>query len=236
MLRWTISNPPCPSSQADVTIQIGTPPTITCPTSPVVANTEPGQCSAHVTFTVTATGVPTPTVTCTPPSGSVFQKGNTTVNCTAANGVQPDATCSFTVTVNDMQPPSITCPANITQSTDPNLCTAVVSYVTPTASDNCPCGAAPVKSKPNVASCAVVCAPASGSTFQKGTTTVTCTATDTSGNQASCSFTVTVNDTQPPSITCPANITKSTDPNLCTAVVTYNAPGVSDNCPGVGTP
>lgn len=30
---------------------------------------------------------------------------------------------------------------------------------------------------------------------------------DASGNQASCSFTVTVNDTQPPPITCPAKIT-----------------------------
>jgi hypothetical protein len=52
---------------------------------------------------------------------------------------------------------------------------------------------------------------------------------DVAGNQSSCSFTVTVNDTQPPAITCPANITKPTDPNQCTAVVLF-APTVSDNC------
>jgi hypothetical protein len=44
---------------------------------------------------------------------------------------------------------------------------------------------------------------------------------------------VTVNDNEKPSITCPANITASGNP--C-AVVNYNSPSVSDNCPGVGTP
>jgi hypothetical protein len=38
----------------------------------------------------------------------------------------------------------------------------------------------------------VVCVPASGSTFEVGETTVTCTATDNCGNDASCSFVVTV--------------------------------------------
>ncbi len=239
VLRWTITNPPCPASFAEVTIQIGIPPTITCPASPVVANTAPGHCSATVTFVVTATGVPNPTVTCVPPSGSVFQKGDTTVNCTASNGVPPDATCSFTVTVNDTEPPAITCPSNITQSTDPNQCSAVVTYPAPTVTDNCPCnGSGPAKKKKGKLgqACVAVCTPPSGSTFPKGTTTVNCTVSDTSGNQSTCSFTVTVNDTQAPSITCPANITRSTDPNLCSAVVAYPAPVVSDNCPGVGAP
>jgi hypothetical protein len=55
----------------------------------------------------------------------------------------------------------------------------VVNYPAPTATDNC-----------GLAS--VVCVPPSGSTFNEGTTTVVCTATDTSGNTAACSFTVTV--------------------------------------------
>ena len=46
---------------------------------------------------------------------------------------------------------------------------------------------------------------ASGSTFPVGTTTVTNTATDASGNTTSCSFTVTVTDAQNPVITCPGN-------------------------------
>ena len=87
--------------------------------------------------------------------------------------------CSFTVTVNDTQPPVITCPPNQTAvtpvATDP--CT-VVNFTT-TASDNCP-------------GVVVVCNPPSGSCFPVGVTTVTCTATDASGNTATCSFTISV--------------------------------------------
>jgi hypothetical protein len=43
----------------------------------------------------------------------------------------------------------------------------------------------------------VTCAPASGSIFPLGTTTVACTATDAAGNMASASFRVTVVDTIP---------------------------------------
>ncbi len=39
---------------------------------------------------------------------------------------------------------------------------------------------------------AVVCVPPSGSTFPRGTTVVECTATDASGNEDTCQFTVTV--------------------------------------------
>ncbi len=89
-------------------------------------------------------------------------------------------TCTFTVTVSDTQPPSITCPSNVTAVT-PIIggSGVVVTFPPPTASDNCP-------------GVTVVCNPPSGSTFPVGTTTVTCTATDASGNTATCSFTVTV--------------------------------------------
>jgi hypothetical protein len=68
----------------------------------------------------------------------------------------------------------------------------------------------------------LVCVPASGSTFPLGTTTVTCTATDSSGNTATGSFTVKVQDTTPPTVTVPANITTAaTGPGG--AEVTYSA-------------
>lgn len=44
----------------------------------------------------------------------------------------------------------------------------------------------------------VVCVPASGSVFPRGTTVVTCTAADASGNTSSGSFNITVVDTTPP--------------------------------------
>src|SRR6185503_13008535 len=152
---------------------------------------DPNQCGAVTTYPAPTTTGTCGTVTCSPPSGSFFPKGTTTVTCTASAG----PSCTFTITVNDTQPPSITCPANITVSNDPNQCGAVVNYPPPTVSDNCPGVGAPQ------------CSPASGSFFPVGTTTVTCSVADASGNTASCAFTITVNDTQPPTITCPPNQT-----------------------------
>ncbi len=152
----------CPSPNpvlASATVDTGTqtlgitiqepPGPITCPANMTVNNT-PGVCGAAVTFTTpTATGCPLPTVTCVPASGSTFAIGTTTVTCTATNGVPSNTTCSFTVTVNDTQAPTVTCPANITTGNTPGQCSAVVNFTTPTASDNCP-GAT------------VVCVPATG--------------------------------------------------------------------------
>jgi hypothetical protein len=42
------------------------------------------------------------TVTCVPPSGSLFPAGTTTVNCTAADPSGQTSTCLFTVTVPDV--------------------------------------------------------------------------------------------------------------------------------------
>src|SRR5205085_7246309 len=130
--------------------------------------------------------------------------------------------CSFTVTVNDTQAPTITCPANVVQGNDANQCGAVVSYPGATVSDNCP-GVTAAYSK------------TSGSFFDVGTTTVTCTATDASGNTASCSFTVRVNDTQAPTITCPTNTAVGTT-SATGSTVAFTTPTVSDNCPGIGSP
>jgi hypothetical protein len=97
--------------------------------------------------------------------------------CEQVAGTGP--TCSFTVTVNDTQPPVITCPANVTTVTPTVTDPCTVVNFTTTASDNCP-------------GVVVVCNPPSGSCFPVGVTTVTCTATDASGNTATCSFSVSV--------------------------------------------
>ena len=215
-----------PSCSFTVTINDNESPTLSCPSNIVTGN-DAGQCSAIVNYSTPSASDNCPgagAVTCSPSSGSTFPKGTTTVTCSVSDASGNNASCSFTVTVNDTESPTPACPANITQDTDSGLCTATVSYATPKAGDNCP-GVG-----------AVNCSPAYGSAFSKGVTTVTCSATDASGNIGSCSFTVTVNDTQTPTITCPANMTRPTDSNLCSAVVAYSAPSVSDNCPGVGAP
>ena len=186
---------------------------ITCPGN-FTKPTDPGQCTAVVTFTPPTVGAGCGTVSCNPPSGSTFPKGSTTVTCSATAG----SSCTFTVTVNDTQPPTITCPANVTTPTDPGQCTAVVTFPNPTVNDNCPGVGSPV------------CAPPSGSTFPLGTTTVTCTVSDASGNPASCSFTVTVT----PRITCPGDInvaTAASCPIQTSAPVSFTV--TASNCPGV---
>jgi uncharacterized repeat protein (TIGR03803 family) len=52
----------------------------------------------------------------------------------------------------------------------------------------------------------VTCTPPSTTLFPVGSTLVHCTAEDSLGDWATCSFTVTVQDTTPPVITCPSNI------------------------------
>jgi uncharacterized repeat protein (TIGR03803 family) len=209
-----------------VTVNDTQAPSITCPT-PITHGTDPNVCTAVVTFAPTLTdncALGANPIVCSPASGSTFQKGVTTVSCTATDTSNNTSNCTFTVTVNDTQAPSITCPSPITQPATTGQCSKVVTYSNATATDNCPNVGTPS------------CLPASGATFQKGVTTVTCTATDASNNPASCTFTVTITDTQPPTITAPANVTKATDPNQCAAAVSYPAPVVSDNCPGTGAP
>jgi uncharacterized delta-60 repeat protein len=196
-----------------------TPPTITCPANQV-ASTDPGQCSAVVNYppATASDDCSSVTVSCVPASGATFSTGAATVNCTATDASGNTATCSFTVTVNDTEPPTLVCPTPIDADTDPGQCTALLTF-TPTSTDNCP----------GVGT--VICTPASGTAFPKGTTTVNCSVSDAAGNAGSCSFTVTVADNELPAITCPANVIVNTDPGLCTASgVAFGSPTATDNC------
>jgi hypothetical protein len=162
------SSPDSADAECTFTVTVDSCP-ISCPANIVVAN-DANQCGAVVNFSATAPKA-CGMVICSPPSGSFFPVGTTTVACSTEMG----GNCGFTVTVNDTQPPALTCPANII------VVGTVATYPPPTASDNCP-------------GVTATCTPASGSTFPAGTTTVTCTATDASGNTAACSFGVTTFD------------------------------------------
>lgn len=117
----------------------------------------------------------------------------------------------------------LTCPANVAVSNDAGQCGAVVNYPAPTTNGDCG---------------PIVCTPPSGSFFPVGATPILCfeDAGEGGGGGSTCGFDVTVNDTQPPSITAPANQNVGTDAGVCAAVVNYPAPVVSDNCPGLGAP
>jgi hypothetical protein len=151
-------------------------PTINCP------NNVTAECTGGltpVTFTVTgADAAGNPLVpTCEPPSGSGFPLGQSTVTCTVTAGPGNTASCSFRVTIVDTQPPTVTCPGNITA----DATSAAGAAVTYSAGAADACGLASFN-----------CAPASGSTFPVGSTTVLCSAVDNAGNSNACTFSITV--------------------------------------------
>lgn len=157
------------------------------------------------------------------PSGSVFPVGTTTNTFEVTDASGNTSTCSFDVTVNDTEAPGITCPADIVQSTDPGICDAVVTYTVGT-SDNC--------AGETLTQTAGL---ASGSVFPLGTTTNVFVVTDANGNSTTCSFDVTINDTEAPTIVCPADVNINNDPGMCSAAVSYPFPVALDNCTVFGT-
>ncbi|MBL7985258.1 MAG: HYR domain-containing protein, partial [Flavobacteriales bacterium] len=118
--------------------------------------------------------------------------GANTVTLTVTDASGNSSLCSATVTVVDNINPAINCPASIVVSNDAGACGAIVNYAAPVGTDNCT-GSTTTRTA----------GLASGSLFPVGITTVTHVVTDASGNTAQCSFTVTVNDSDAPSLNCP---------------------------------
>ncbi|MBX2890242.1 MAG: SBBP repeat-containing protein [Saprospiraceae bacterium] len=184
------------------------PPVITnCPPS-VTLSTSSGQCyydfTSMMPIMATDNCDPMPTITCIwgDPFGTImpltlpaqFVKGAHFIQCEAedfcGNKSQP---CVFTMTIIDTEPPVLDCPLSMSYvgALDANgVCVAQINGISSMASDNCPMldvmyaisGATTGAGSPD----------ASGTTFSQGTSTVTYTATDMSGNIKTCSFEVEV--------------------------------------------
>ncbi len=108
------------------------------------------------------------------------------------------------ITIEDTTRPSITCPDDITQNTDPDQAYATISIPLPTGGDNC--GVFTYSHNSEYATTGIGTTNASG-IYPLGITTVTYTVVDGCGNENECSFTVTVTDGQNPTMNCPAEIT-----------------------------
>ena len=113
-----------------------------------------------------------------PSAGTAVEPGVVPVTLTVTDLLGNSESCETLVTVADSQAPVITCPEDITVQCSP-LSGQIVNFMA-TATDIC-------ESLP-----AVTCVPPSGSLFLLGTTEVTCTSTDASGNSSVCMFNVTV--------------------------------------------
>jgi hypothetical protein len=161
----------------------------------------------------------------TPAAGTMLGLGTYTVHIEANDGTN-NATKDITLTVADQTAPQITCPANVTTNTAPGTCSATVNPGTASATDNCDSTPTIVGTRSDNQ--------ALNAPYPKGTTTIHWTATDDANNTSSCDQTITVNDNEPPTITCPSNIVL--EPTCPTgAVGTYTAPVGQDNCPGATT-
>ncbi|XP_072026508.1 uncharacterized protein [Amphiura filiformis] len=186
----------------------------------IVTNTSYGQPYASVTWVsptiLENSGVHTLTSDYNP--GDNFTIGVTLVTYMASDSSDNVAVHTFTITVLDNESPSISgLPANINQSTDVGLATAVVTWSEPTASDNS--GSVTFSSSHS-----------SGDTFSIGDTIISYTATDAASNQVQDIFTVTIRDHEKPVFTSSwANITADVGAKFTYAFVSWTDPYATDN-------
>jgi hypothetical protein len=127
---------------------------------------------------------------------------------TATDACGNTTNCVQTITVRDINKPSITCPANVVLECPANTSTNATGIAT--ASDTC--------SQVVVTYADAVSNTCGGSKIISRTWT----ATDACGNSASCVQTITVRDTTKPTLTCPQDLVLE-----CPAVTTTNATGVA---------
>lgn len=131
-----------------------------------------------------------------------FEVGTTLVTYTLTDAAGLQSTCSFNVTVLDVEDPVITfCPDDIIIQLDGGECRKVVFYEV-LAEDNC-----------EVAS--IIGVPPSGIFYEIGINPVTVTVTDASGNTSVCTFDIIILEHVPTTdaLACNDNITLTLDQN-----------------------
>ena len=159
-----------------VTVEDTTAPSLTVPSSPVVVEaTDASGATVNFANDVSASDAvdSDPSIDCTPASGTTFALETTQVSCTVkdATGNESDKK-TFDVKVQDTTAPVISgMPSDVTEEATSSAGT-LVNYTKPVANDA-------VDPSP-----VVTCSPAPGSTFPVGSTIVSCTAKDATGNQS----------------------------------------------------
>ncbi len=214
-----------------VTVTDNQKPTVTCPPN-ITVNADAGVCYATGIILGDAIyadncGTATPVVTGIPVDGH-YPKGVTTITYAVSDLSGNAATpCTQTVTVVDNVPPFFTsCPANVTVYTNTGCTATNVDLGLANADDICDGEIYVYNDAP--------------SAFPLGNTTVTYTATDMSGNVASCTQVVTVIDNVNPIITaCAADKTVAAnhpavgnDPAYYGPITQswLGAPTINENC------
>ncbi|MEM7510531.1 MAG: HYR domain-containing protein, partial [Bacteroidota bacterium] len=128
-----------------------------------------------------------------------------------------DTTATATLSLS-AELPSIICIDNIIQESDPDQCSAVVTY---NVGSTVSCGITSFEQSNGLPS---------GASFPVGTTQNTWVLIDSLGNQQNCSFLVTVLDRTPPVFSQVDSVIVPSDPGLCSASVLFDVPQATDNC------
>jgi uncharacterized repeat protein (TIGR01451 family) len=164
----------------------GTGCNISCPSN-IITQNSPDQCGAIVDYPAPTASESCGVVECSPASGAFFPVGTTTVTCTSSSGSR----CRFNITVLDVQAPTIICPPPVSAVANfAEECSAVVSPGLATVMDNCS-GVTVIGIRSDDPDLALDAA------YPPGVTTINWIAVDASGNQATCSSTVTVTNPAP---------------------------------------
>ena len=193
------------TSQCQFTVELTDEidPTITCPSNqplPLDENCEitipdytseaivTSQCLPAIDFTVTQMPAMGTLVT----GVGVVQ----TITLTADNGAGKSNACSFDITLVDTIAPMVTCPPDMTLSANANCELTLPNYTGDVVvMDNCSAAAnITITQSPGPATILTGNIPH----------TIVITAADESGNSMQCTFEVSIEDTMPPSITCPS--------------------------------
>lgn len=172
------------------------PATITCPSNNTINN------GANCDYTLTDyTSVAMVSDNCTgftvaqsPAPGAIISSGTNEITLTVTDAGTNETSCSFFLEIIENVDPTITCPANIS-TCDPN-----VTYAAAVGNDNC---------LEFIITQTDVSGLSSGDIFPIGNTLQEYTITDSSGNTATCSFTVEVLDYPSPAVI------QNTENSLC---------------------
>ncbi|MBL7780569.1 MAG: HYR domain-containing protein [Saprospiraceae bacterium] len=199
--------PLCPGAQVDMILLN------TGPADPATLYTWTGGASVGLA-NGSSTGI-NPAIPAFTASGT---EGVATITLTATLGTCT-ATSTFTISIDDITQPTFTnCPINMVFGNDPGQCGALVNWQTPVAIDNCGISGV-MQTGPTPA------------TFQNvGTYDVVYTATDLGGNMATCAFTVTVEDTEPPQAVCQDVTVYLSNAGTATVMADAINGGSTDNC------
>ncbi|XP_071954522.1 uncharacterized protein [Antedon mediterranea] len=160
---------------------------------------------------------------CSPSSGSSFPVGFTKVTCSASDATGNQGNCSFVVNIADDREPDLVCPEHITVGNNTDQYEDPVTWSDPTVTDNLH------------KDISATCTPELGSIFDVGSTIVTCSATDDTGNVGSCSFVVHVigqtfiSYNKEPDLVCPEPIIVNNSTDQYEDPVTWKNPIVTDN-------